>query len=266
MSLEEMADIVAAHVRRTTHTASGWWVVGHSLGGKVGALAALRHRNLFAGVVCVDISLLPYDVGSREWRQLHHALHVMTEVEGLPAGDGRSWRSRLDHELAARGIDDGGLRGHVGVNAIAQAAGPGLPSHIRWRVPARVLLDNLPAFADFPAAPPTGPYEPADDVQFHAIRGGASPYAPFDAVVSPDSTASMSMEQLTPRAQQERAAYRAFFPQAHFHTVPSAGHFVMGEQPNAFAAVLAAILPRLPPNQTSSADVLQPTRGKLGPS
>jgi pimeloyl-ACP methyl ester carboxylesterase len=235
--LEEAADAVAAHLRGEADTR--WWLVGHSLGGKVAALTALRHPGLCAGVVCVDISLRPYDVTSPEWRQLDTALQAMSAVEGMDATDVR-WRVHLDTALGSHGVADGGLRGHVGVNAIARADGRDGTKRVAWRVPPRILRDSLPAFADFPPPPHCGPYAAATDVEFHAVRGGRSPYAPFDPV---DSSAGHGAGRV-PLAEQvaEREAYARFFPRSHFHTVSGAGHFVMGDQPAAFARLLAAVV------------------------
>lgn len=70
----ELADLVAAHLRDDFARTGPVDVVGHSMGGKVAMVLALRHPSLVRRLVVVDISPVAADGGRGEFEHLLGAL------------------------------------------------------------------------------------------------------------------------------------------------------------------------------------------------
>lgn len=220
LTLESMADAVASTLRARPWS-SHWDVVGHSLGGKVAAMLALRHPALVRSLAIVDISLAPYAVESPEWQYVARGVAAVAAVDAAAHGS----RKEVDEALARA---NGGalaaeplLRGFIGQNVVIEA---GSPPRLAWRIDARLLAESMPAFADFPAPPPTGPYDVSDALPVLAVRGGASAYLPLDGDGRHVST------------------LRAFFPQSRVATVAGASHFVHADKPREVVALLRDFL------------------------
>jgi len=237
LTLEAMADAVAAtlQARSLARHADGaserWCVTGHSLGGKVAAMVALRHPAIVRRLAIVDISLVPYETEAAEWQYVARGVSAVAAVDPSQLGS----RKEVDEALARA---NGGalaheplLRGFIGQNIVVAppdggAGGGALPPppqqqqqrRLAWRIDARMLAESMAAFADFPAPPPYGPYEPAADLPVLAIRGGNSAFLP-------------------PTSEHEETM-RAFFPRARFATVAGASHFVHADKPREVVALL----------------------------
>jgi esterase len=210
-TLEAMADDVIA----AADAALGgqpYNLVGHSLGGKTAALVALRAPpSALAQLVVMDISPVPYEQRDAQWGA------VTAVVRAAAALDPARFRSRGDIDRAlAVDVPDAGMRSFLGQNLVLRPDGS-----YAWRINLPALLASLPAFASFPAPPPAGPYAPASALPAVFIGGERSRY------ILPDA---------------HGPAVRAFFPQATFHTVAGAGHWIHADKPAEFTALLAGLL------------------------
>lgn len=201
-------DELAGDVRRAlaAHAPAGaLTLVGHSLGGKVAALVALRAppANL-ARLVVMDMAPVAYSTRDAQWRA------VADVVRAAAATDPRAAAGRADVDRALRAaVPDAGMRSFVLQNLVLDAAGA-----YAWRANLPALVASLPAFAGFPAD--VG----ASGVEAHFVRGGASAYV---------------------RAEHGAAIAR-LFPAARLHTVAGAGHWLHADRPAEFVALLGALL------------------------
>jgi len=134
----QYADDVAATMAR----ADGGPVVlvGHSLGGKVAMLVALRHPGLVAGLAVVDIAPVPSVT-------INGFDTFVAAMRGLDLATLTS-RTQADALLAAS-IPDASVRGLLGQNL---ASGPW-----RWQPNLELLGDSLEAIAGWP--PVEGTYD-----------------------------------------------------------------------------------------------------------
>ncbi|NYG55897.1 alpha/beta fold hydrolase [Nocardioides perillae] len=129
----EVADAVAGWMRSSgdgrTH------LVGHSMGGKVAMLVALRHPDLVDRLVVVDIAPAPSD-GAGEFEHLLDSL-VALDLAGLTR------RSEADDALAER-IPDARVRGFLLQNLRSADGG------FRWQADLDLLRRELAVIAGFP--------------------------------------------------------------------------------------------------------------------
>jgi len=207
LTLESMADDVlhtldARGVRRVT-------LIGHSLGGRVAALLALRAPHRVARLVIMDVSLSTY-AASPAWDSVAAVLAAAAALD--PAR--YTARRDIDTALAAT-LPNAGERSFLQQNLVATGNGS-----YTWRMPMAPLLRAMPAFAGFPSPPPTGPYAPVPRLPVTFIAGTRSAF-------------------FTP-ADQPAAA--AFFPAATFHPLPGAGHWLHADKPTEFVTLLANVL------------------------
>lgn len=128
-----MADAVAATVR--AHAAGPVHVVGHSMGGKVAMLLALRHAELVDRLVVVDIAPGP-SAGTSEFE------HLLGALAGLDLAHLGS-RAEAEAALAAQ-IPSQTVRSFLLQNL--QRA----PEGWRWRANLELLRRDLPTIAGFP--------------------------------------------------------------------------------------------------------------------
>ena len=199
-SFDAYADAVAATLR-AAGPGERWTVVGHSLGGKVSMLLALRHPELVERLVVVDIA--PKGYGSLDRFQGY-----IGEMQALPLGD---LTSRGDAEARFEEPDAGvkafllqNLRRHghtwrwqVNLDLIAADAARGADSRI----------------ADWPAD--------ADDLP------------PFEG---PVLWVAGAESRYVKRADADRM--RAHFPRTRLLTVKGAGHWVHTDAPEIIVAAL----------------------------
>lgn len=210
MTLEALSEDVAAALH--THGLQGAQLVGHSLGGKVGMMLALRHPSLLSQLVVLDISPRPYSPHTPEWAAV---AAVVSAAAGLNPAAYRS-RGDIDKALASAGVTDPGMRSFVMQNLLLKEGDGG---GYEWRIPLAALAASRPQFAGFPAPPPQGPYPPSP-VPTAFIAGAKSGF--FTSACKPVA--------------------QAFFPHSSFHVLPDAGHFLHVENPAGFLTLLKQIV------------------------
>lgn len=199
-SFAAYADAVAATLRRVDADAR-WMVVGHSLGGKTAMLLALRHPELVARLVVVDIA-------PRSYGSLDRFSTYIAEMERLPLG-----------ELTSRGDAE----------ARFEESNPGVKSFLlqnlrrdgdTWRWQANLGLFAADAakgtgslIADWPdAAGELAPYE--DPVLW--VAGSESQYV----------------------GDEDLPTMQALFPKVRQLTVKGASHWVHTDAPEVVVEAL----------------------------
>lgn len=199
-SFAAYADAVEATLRRVDADAR-WMVVGHSLGGKTAMLLALRHPELVARLVVVDIA-------PRSYGSLDRFSTYIAEMERLPLG-----------ELTSRGDAE----------ARFEESNPGVKSFLlqnlrrdgdTWRWQANLGLFAADAtkgtgslIADWPdAAAELAPYE--DPVLW--VAGSESQYV----------------------GDEDLPTMQALFPKVRQLTVKGASHWVHTDAPEVVVEAL----------------------------
>ena len=132
---EAVADLVAAHVRDAFAAGGPVHVVGHSMGGKVAMVLALRHPDLVDRLVVADIAPVPGGA-TGEFAYL---------LDSLAALDLSTLRRRgeADERLAER-VRDARVRGFLLQNLRADG------DAFRWQANLDLLRRELPTIGGFP--------------------------------------------------------------------------------------------------------------------
>lgn len=207
-SYVETADAVAEHLRAGfASEAPGGAVtlLGHSLGGKVAMVLALRHPDLVKRLIVEDISPISVSSFSEFERLLGSLLSV--DLDSL------SRRADADAQLTEK-IRSRTVRGFLLQNLRSVRAEDGSTS-FAWEPNLQLLFDSLTEIGGFPdldADPYPGPVL--------WLGGEKSPYITDDAV----------------------APMRALFPRVRRMTIRDAGHWLHSEKPAEFAAALRFFL------------------------
>lgn len=130
-----MADTIADHLRRGFAADAPVSVVGHSMGGKVAMVMALRHPELIERLVVVDISPTHRDGGGE-------FVHLL---DSLAALDLATLERRSDADAALHSsIPDATVRGFLLQNLRHG------PDGYAWQANLDVLRRDLSVIADFP--------------------------------------------------------------------------------------------------------------------
>lgn len=207
-----MADAVAAEIEERMGSAAGLTLVGHSMGGKVAMLVALRAPHLVKGLVVVDIA-------PGVSAQVVTSVPLVAAMRALDL-TGTENRRAADAAMALR-VDDPAVRQFLLQNLKliprVPAAGPG--PRWRWGVNLDLLGDSLAGVASWPEI--SGSY-PGDVLW---VAGAESPY------IQPEHEPAM----------------RALFPNVRQVTIAGAGHWVHADQPDALVAALRGFLSRPSP-------------------
>jgi pimeloyl-ACP methyl ester carboxylesterase len=132
VDLVDMADDVAAAVRERTRTPVV--LVGHSLGGKVAMLVALRHPALIDRLAVVDISPVP-----RATEQFEHLLGALATIDLDTLGS----RGDADAQLTGL-IPDGTVRAFLLQNLYRDG------DRWAWRANLTLLRASLDVIGGFP--------------------------------------------------------------------------------------------------------------------
>ena len=199
----QVADRVAAFLRETWVPEGRTHVVGHSMGGKVAMVLALRHPDLVDRLVVVDIAPGPSD-GAGEFEHLLDSLASL-DLETIDR------RGDADAELRGR-IGNDTVRGFLlqNLRAVPDDEGGGY----RWMANLDLLRRDLAVIGDFP------PLDATFDRPVLWLAGERSDY------VGPESDDRM----------------RTLFPLTRLVTVKGAGHWVHSEKPEAFVSALRTFL------------------------
>jgi pimeloyl-ACP methyl ester carboxylesterase len=132
---DDIADVVAAWLRERHVDDVPVHVVGHSMGGKVAMVLALRHPDLVARLVVVDIAPAVSD-GAGEFEHL---------LDSLAALDLDTLDRRGDaDDLLARAIEDPRVRGFLLQNLRSEDGG------FRWQANLDLLRRELASIGGFP--------------------------------------------------------------------------------------------------------------------
>ncbi|MFT3862567.1 alpha/beta fold hydrolase [Micropruina sp.] len=200
-----MADEVADELRLRLGSAASVSLVGHSMGGKVAMLLALRHPGLVKSLVVVDIAP---DFSSK----------VVTNVPlvaAMRALDLESLSSRGEAErLLAAAVDDSAVRQFLLQN-LKHTKEPGGRNGWQWELNLELLGDHLDEVAEWPEV---------EGVSYDGpvlwVAGADSPY------IRPEHAPRM----------------RQLFPRVRLVRIPGAGHWVHADAPAALTAELAPFL------------------------
>ena len=191
LDYEEFADIVAEHLRADFAASGPVDVVGHSMGGKVAMVLALRHPELVRRLVIVDISPVPSSAARSEFG------HLLSSLASL---DLATLGSRTEaHAQLREPIPNDTVRGFLLQNL--RRGGDG---SLTWEPNLHLLNAELETIMGFPATSGrqfTGPVL--------WVRGSESSYV-TDADVP---------------------TMRALFPKTRRMTMRGAGHWVHSEKP-----------------------------------
>jgi pimeloyl-ACP methyl ester carboxylesterase len=184
-------------------------VVGHSMGGKIAMVLALRHPQLVERLCVVDVAPVAYP-------SAHSFDGYVDAMRGL---DLHALASRADAENAlADTVPDPVVRGFLLQNLRrhhdTRQEGPGW----YWQPNLEVIGDRLGVITGWPADELAGvtPY----DGPVLWVRGERSDYV----------------------GAEHAEAMAALFPRVRKVTVKGSGHWVHSEQPEAFAGVMRAFL------------------------
>jgi len=179
-------------------------LVGHSMGGKICMLVALRHPELVERLVVVDVAPVAYD----------HADEFDGYITAMRAIDLDHLARRSDADAALQeAVPDPTVRGFL-LQSLRRE-----DDHWRWLLNLEVLGRDLDAITDWPeeALAGTAPY----DGPVLWVGGARSSYT----------------------APEHVAAMDRWFPRNRRVTVKDAGHWVHSEQPEVFVEVLRRFLP-----------------------
>jgi pimeloyl-ACP methyl ester carboxylesterase len=174
-------------------------LVGHSMGGKIAMLLALRHPALVSRLAVVDVAPVPYP----------HASEFARYIDAMQAIDLATLERRGDADSAlVDAVHDPTVRSFLLQNLRREG------DSWRWQVNLDVLGEELAEVTDWPEDELSG--TPAYDGPVLWIAGARSDY------VRDEYAASMDR----------------WFPHNRRVTIKNAGHWVHSEQPEVFVQVL----------------------------
>lgn len=210
----DQADLVAEHLRRTVAADGPINLVGHSMGGKISMVLALRHPELVRRLAVVDISPIAHkDMGEFE--------HLLDSLLQVPL-DEISTRSEAGQQLREP-IPEDMVRGFLLQSLVRSDDG------FRWKNNLKLLRQSLPQIADFPYDPVT------DDAAETDPANAERPQYTGPVRWIAGAKSNYIKEEYAP-------AMRALFPRVRQITVKNAGHWVHAEQREVFTQILQRFL------------------------
>lgn len=198
-----MADAVADHLALGFAQNGPIDLLGHSMGGKVAMVLALRHPHLVRRLIVEDISPVPVGSGRSEFDHL---------LSSLKAVDLDSLTSRADADAALQDpIPQRGVRGFLLQNLMRTSEG------FAWEPNLDLLHGQLDAVMDFPTTSLAGSTFTGPVLW---MAGERSPYV----------------------RDEDAATMEEYFPQTLRVTVKGATHWVHSDQPEAFTSAVRTFL------------------------
>jgi pimeloyl-ACP methyl ester carboxylesterase len=183
-------------------------LVGHSMGGKISMLTALRHPELVERLVVVDVAPVPYD----------HATEFEGYIAAMRAIDLDTLERRSEAEDALReAVPNPTVRGFL-LQSLRREGSAESGGEWRWLLNLELLGRDLDAITDWPEAALAG--TAAYDGPVLWVGGADSDYTHDDHVEAMDH----------------------WFPRNRRVTIKGAGHWVHSEQPEVFVEVLKRFL------------------------
>lgn len=203
---QEIADRVAAHLRAGLAADGPVHLLGHSMGGKVAMVLALRHPDLVDRLIVEDISPR---LSPQATDEFVHLLGTMRRM------DLDSYESRAEADAAmAEHVHDARVRGFLLQNLRREAG------RFTWQPNVDMLFEHLEAVGSFPD--PAAPEDPdrVFDRPVLWLAGAESDYVQDEDV---------------PRMKD-------LFPRVVRVTVRDAGHWLHADQPEAFVSAIRTFL------------------------
>lgn len=196
------ADIVADTLRGIDAD-EPWIVVGHSMGGKIAMLLALRHPELVSRLCVVDIS----PAATTSFTEFE------TYIAAMQAMDLDAIESRADADAAMQeAAPDAGVRAFLLQNLRREGSG------WRWQPNLDVIGRDIVTIGGWPQDEIAG--LPPFDEPVLWLSGARSGYV----------------------TEEDEAQMRRLFPRMRHVTVKDAGHWVHSEQPEVTVAALRALI------------------------
>lgn len=203
----DMADHVADELRADFASEGPVDVIGHSMGGKVAMVLALRHPDLVDRLVVEDISPVGTDADGAKASGDSEFDHLLSSLRALDL-DALDGRSAADDALAGP-IPNRTVRGFLLQNLRSGEEG------LSWEPNLELLHDSLGTIGGFPDL---------GDARFERpvlwVGGADSDY------IRPEYGDAM----------------RALFPRAARVMIKGAGHWIHSQKPEEFIAVLRGFL------------------------
>lgn len=197
-----IAELIAEHLRHGFAFGGPVHLVGHSMGGKLAMVLALRQPDLVNRLVIEDIA--PVN-SAATGSQFGHLIGALAAVDL----DGVTSRGEVD-AILRESIPDAGMRGFLMQNLRPDGNGG-----YRWQPNLEVILRDLDAVVGFPMLT-----EPPFRRPTLWVAGANSHYV----------------------RREDLPVMRRFFPNVRRMTVNDAGHWVHAEQPERFLAILRHFL------------------------
>jgi pimeloyl-ACP methyl ester carboxylesterase len=205
----DMADLVAAELAALGEPVT---LVGHSMGGKVAMLLALRSPALLRALVVVDMAPAQYpETGGRTDDPSEEASPFAAFITAMKAIDLGALTTREDADAALRpAVPSTMVRSFLLQSLVRDGGG------WRWRLNLDVLGRDLAVLRGFPEPPPGAHF----DGPVLWIAGARSHYV----------------------LDSDRPRMTELFPLVRLVRVKNAGHWVHSEQPEVFVETLRRFL------------------------
>jgi len=184
-------------------------LMGHSMGGRTTAMAALKCPEKLEAAVLVDIS--PLNVGG-DFDEMKSYLQTMRSINFSSSSTLSEGRKMADEKLKST-VKSPQVRSFLLMN-LSQG-----PTGLRWKPNVDVLLENLSQIKEFP------PFllNLTSNLPILLIRGGKSAYVPVS----------------------DFEGIKKMFPNVEFATIPNAGHWTQADSPQLFIQTLVTFLNKL---------------------
>ncbi|WP_222266629.1 alpha/beta fold hydrolase [Modestobacter marinus] len=209
----DMAQFVAAEIGLLGDPVT---LVGHSMGGKVAMLLALRWPELLRALVVVDIAPTDYpEKGGRTEDPDEEASPFAAFIEAMQSVDLDALRTREEaDQVLRRAVPSTMVRSFLLQSLVRDGIGAG--GGWKWRLNLETLARDLGELRRFPAPPPGASY----DGPVLWIAGANSTYV----------------------LDEDRPRMDALFPTTRLVRVKNAGHWVHSERPEVFLETVRRFL------------------------